>query len=96
VLDPADRLFAAARKAVARYGAESQWRMVQEEAAELIAAVNHALRKRERGQEALAEEVADMVIMISQAHVMLDEGALAAALERKLSRLERRLEGRDA
>jgi NTP pyrophosphatase (non-canonical NTP hydrolase) len=65
--------------------------MAQEEAGEFVAAVNRADRGREGAAAALAEEVADVTIMMAQARVMLGDAVVDAAIERKLARLEQRI-----
>lgn len=80
------------RRAITTYGAESQWRMVQEECGELIAAINHAMRGRPDAQERLMEEVADVFILVEQARLMLGKEELfALVVQRKLARLATRI-----
>lgn len=81
--------------AIERYGKEPQWRQLQEECAELIAAVSHFLRKREDGGSALVEEIADVEIMLMQARLLIGNDALIDALvEKKIKRLRERLESK--
>ena len=77
-------------RAVQQWGAAAQWRMVQEECGELVAAVNRFDRRR-CSAEALAEEVADVLIMSAQARMMLGERLVDIAVENKLERLYLRL-----
>jgi NTP pyrophosphatase (non-canonical NTP hydrolase) len=71
---------------VDEYGEDSQYRMVQEECAELIVAINHYLRCR-KGAEAVVEEIADVQIMLSQLVEMLQcHDELEVTIERKMTR----------
>lgn len=90
------RLASASRRAVASWGEPAQWRQVQEECGELVAAVNQADRGRAGSAAKLAEEVADVTIMMAQARVMLGAEVVDAAIDRKLARLERRLDASEA
>lgn len=78
------------QRAVDLWGEEAQMRMVQEECAELIATVNRHQRER-CSNEDVAEEVADVLIMVEQARRIVGAAAVDAAKERKLQRLARRL-----
>jgi NTP pyrophosphatase (non-canonical NTP hydrolase) len=79
--------------AIERHGKEPQWRQLQEECAELIAAVNRFLRKREGSVDALIEEIADVEIMVQQARLLVGNDALIdAAVEKKIQRLRERLD----
>lgn len=82
------------RLAVSRWGVEAQWRMLQEECAELIAAINRADRQRCEVND-LVEELADVAIMLGQAAEMVGLDRCRAAKQRKLERLEQRLDGTD-
>lgn len=76
--------------AIQIHGVDAQWNKLQEECAELIAAINH--RRLERiSLEQLAEEVADVMIMCEQAREMLGERVVDDARNRKLERLRLRL-----
>ncbi len=89
------RLARACRRAVELWGHVAQWRMVQEECGELVAAVNRFDRGRAVVVE-LAEEVADVTILMAQARLMLGEKVVDEAIERKLARLEKRIEASEA
>ena len=78
------------QEAIARWGAESQLRMAQEECGELIAAINRFDRQR-CGPEAVAEEIADVLITCEQAALLVGEGLVAKAKAAKLERLKARL-----
>ena len=84
------------KRAIKQWGCEPQLRMAQEEAAELIVAVNHLLRgrgSRDGALNALAEEVADMEIMLGQLRRIADLGSRVDFLRsEKLRRLNERLE----
>jgi NTP pyrophosphatase (non-canonical NTP hydrolase) len=80
-------------RAIRVWGVEAQWRMVQEECAELIAAVNRWSRGRGR-EDDVAEELADVAIMVEQAKRALPEGAFDAAYQRKINRLTCRVEAK--
>lgn len=73
-----------------KYGTSGQWRQMQEECAELIAKINQVDRGR-IPVEALAEEVADVEILVGQARMFLGDELVDAEKARKLARLERRL-----
>jgi hypothetical protein len=74
------------RRALALWGTDSQLGMVQEECAELIAAVSQYKRGR-ISEERLAEEVADVTIMVAQLRLLLGGGVVDRAVEKKLLRL---------
>lgn len=80
------------RRALYVYGAQAQTMMVMEEMAEL----QKELCKHSRGKlnmDAIAEEIADVQIMLEQMIVLHDcANNVAVARERKLARLEARLE----
>lgn len=78
-------------RAVAVWGATAQLRLLQEECGELIAAVNHADRGRIEERE-MADEIADVIIMCSQATSIVGAGHVADALGHKLARLRGRIE----
>jgi len=85
--EEAEELF---EKAVEKWGTEPQLRMVQEEAAELIAEINRYLRQRTNDLD-LAEEVADVLIMATQVAHILDQkhpGLVDRMIGHKLTRLK--------
>ena len=84
-----ERLQAIAARAVRQWGKHKQLRQLTEECGELVAAVNRLERGRITLCE-LADEVADVHIMIAQAKLMLGH-EFDEALEAKLDRLELRL-----
>lgn len=78
--------------AIAKWGTTSQMNQVQEECAELIAAINRLRRGRVNIKD-LAEEVADVIVVTEQARQIVNElgGDVEAVLEAKLGRLEERI-----
>lgn len=80
------------RAAVERWGAEAQTRMAAEEMAELVIELCRQLRGRS-SQAAIAEEIADVRIMLDQMELLYDcVGEAAQIKRRKLARLAQRLE----
>jgi phosphoribosyl-ATP pyrophosphohydrolase len=79
--------------AVETWGPPSQWGMVVEECAELIASLNQWQRERVTA-EVVAHEVADVVIMMSQARFMLAQHGVDVdrVVAEKLARLEAKIE----
>lgn len=78
-------------RAIATWGPTAQLGMVQEECAELIAAIH----RRQRGRchdEDVAEEAADVWIMLEQLVRILGHELVDEALDRKLARLRSRLD----
>lgn len=80
------------KDAVIRYGAKSQLRQLQEECAELIAAVNHCFRGRENASMEFLEDFVDVYIVMYQLFISakspVDFYQMFAV---KMSRLEERL-----
>lgn len=54
------------KDAVIRYGAKAQLRQLQEECAELIAAINHCFRGRDNASMEFLEEFVDVYIVMYQ------------------------------
>ena len=77
--------------AVQTYGADAQLCQIQEEAAELIAAISHFRRGRQGSREELLDELADMDIMLEQARVIFGDDAVTSAATPKIERLCERL-----
>jgi NTP pyrophosphatase (non-canonical NTP hydrolase) len=90
------RLLAACKRAVAAWGLTSQLRQAQEECGELVAAVNQADRGREGAVDKLAEEIADVTIMMAQARIIVGGALVDRWIDRKLERLEGRLAAAEA
>ena len=83
------------RIALSTYGAQAQTMMVMEEMAELQKELcKHARGKENRAQ--IAEEIADVQIMLEQMELLHDCAGLVAGFKaQKLDRLEKRLRGVD-
>lgn len=83
------------RLALSTYGAQAQTMMVMEEMAELQKELcKHARGKENRAQ--IAEEIADVQIMLEQMELLHDCAGLVAGFKaQKLDRLEKRLRGVD-
>ena len=92
--DPETR-YALYQRAIKTYGQDAQWRQVQEECAELIAAVN----RYKRGRISMAElvgEIVDVRIMFEQAMIIVGDPTLIENMFlEKLARLKERLDAED-
>lgn len=75
--------------AINKWGLDSQIHMAQEELAELSVVLSHLLRER-AGVEEVADEVADVEIMLAQIKVAFPSVALMSRVckQQKLKRLE--------
>lgn len=73
-----------------KWGAEAQYDQAVEECAELIATLKHFRRGRV-DETAVADELADVLLMVGQLVYMLGEERVTAAMERKLQRLHAHL-----
>lgn len=69
-----------------KWGTEAQYDQAVEECAELIATLKH-LRRGRVDESAVADELADVYLMVGQLAYMLGEARVAAAVERKILRL---------
>ena len=79
------------KQAIAVYGATEQENIAIEECAELIQAIIHKHRGRRHN---IAEEIADVEIMIEQLKIINDCPAMVDVIKRsKIKRLQRRLRG---
>ena len=79
------------QKAILKYGCTAQIIMAVEEMAELL----NALAKERRGratQNDIVTEIADVTIMMWQLSIMYGEQAVEMEIERKIKRLQERLE----
>lgn len=76
------------RKAIGNYGEAAQMIVAMEECSELIQAISKKLRGRDTNVE---EEVADVEIMLEQLKLMCNESLVEDFKEKKLERLEQRL-----
>lgn len=82
-------------EAIEHYGMETQLRAAQKECVGLIVAISHVLREieREGAWADLAEEVADVSIMITQLRLICGP-AVDRAIEAKLRRLRGRIDSK--
>ena len=79
-------------KALLKWGLDAQLDMAQEECAELIMAINKLRRSKYRRKSFVAEEIADVRIMINQIILGLEiQKQVDKFTDLKLARLERRL-----
>jgi NTP pyrophosphatase (non-canonical NTP hydrolase) len=82
-----------AARAVASWGARPQLRQVQEECAELIAAINRDARGRPGARENLIEEAGQVGAMLEQMRIILGadvfDASVRAATEQLAARLDR-------
>ena len=76
------------RNAIGNYGESAQMIVAMEECSELIQAISKKLRGRDTNVE---EEVADVEIMLEQLKLMCNESLVEDFKEKKLERLEQRL-----
>ena len=77
---------------LSKWGEAAQYDQAVEECAELITTLKH-LRRGRSDETAVAEELADVYLMIGQLTYMIGEERVAAAIERKLARLQALLAG---
>ena len=73
-----------------KWGEAAQYDQMVEECAELIAILKHLKRGR-ADETAVADELADVYLMVGQLVYMLGESRIAAAIERKVARLHEHL-----
>ena len=76
--------------ALTHYGLDNQLMLMQEEFAEAITAISHYRRKRENGREELAEELADVGIVLDQLKQVFGED-IQSWREKKLKKLRTRI-----
>lgn len=81
-------------KAISEWGIEAQTNLAIEEMGELIVAINHYRRGRAR-IAAVQEEIADVIIAMSQLAMINGEGDVQEFIEEKTKRLEKRLKIND-
>jgi predicted AAA+ superfamily ATPase len=74
------------RRALAVFGHESQWGMVVEETSELNAKINQHKRGR-ASVDQVAEEVADALLVLEQARMMVGEARVDRIRKKKLEKL---------
>ena len=78
------------KKAIATWGTPAQLRIMQEELAECVVAIGHYLRQRELGYSEMCEEMADVLVTLSQHYLSMKED-VQYHYSRKLKKLERYL-----
>lgn len=80
------------KDAVIRYGAKAQLRQLQEECAELIAAINHCFRGRENASMEFLEEFVDVYVVMFQLYIAAKSPHdFYQMFEVKMARLKERL-----
>jgi NTP pyrophosphatase (non-canonical NTP hydrolase) len=80
--------------AVTKFGSYAQLRLLQEECAELIVAINHYYRNTDNRASSLDEvidEIADVFIMLEQVVQLFDTKAISKQIDKKLFRLSQKL-----
>lgn len=82
-------------RALEVWGVDAQLRQAQEELAELIAAINRFMRAR-TDHAAVAEEMADVEIMLAQLKLVFGGVDVSAVKRVKLDRLRGRVEAAEA
>lgn len=87
-----DQVRRLAQLAVEAWGRDEQMRQAQEECAELVSALNQHRRGRISADD-LADEVADVAIMLAQLAILLGEERCLSAVRRKAAKLQRHLDG---
>jgi len=92
MIDLRVRAVGLAVRAIRTFGEEPQWRQLQEECGELVAAVNHSMRRNDKSE--LIGELADVLFMLLQALILVPPELVFARLEQKLERFEKVLHGR--
>ena len=80
------------QKAIEKWGQGAQYEMIIEECLELATILQKAKRKQRKIDPIkVAEEIADVIIMVEQAKLMFGEQLIAMKIAEKLDRLEKRL-----
>ena len=80
------------QRAITKWGEDAQTKMVLEEMSELQKEICKLWRGKDN-RDAIAEEVADVVIMLDQLELMLDiQYQVEQYRQKKLRRLQKRLE----
>jgi NTP pyrophosphatase (non-canonical NTP hydrolase) len=74
-----------------KWGAAAQYNQAVEECAELITSLQHFARGKVDGA-AVVDELADVYLMVGQLTYMFGEEQLAAAVEKKIAKLQRLLD----
>lgn len=76
------------------YGIQYQLRQMQEEASELVTAVNHFFRQK-ISQDSLIDEIADVEIMIDQMRIYFGDKEIDEKKTHKLTRARDRIKVRE-
>lgn len=80
------------KNAILKYGEKEQLRQLQEECAELIAAVNHVSRGRENASNEFIEEFIDVYIVMFQLFLdVKNKTEFLKMFDYKMARLKKRL-----
>lgn len=80
------------KDAIVKYGAKAQLRQLQEECAELIAAINHCFRGRENASMEFLEEFVDVYVVMFQLYIAAKSPLdFYQMFEIKMARLKERL-----
>jgi len=74
-------------KTIKKWGEEAQHDQMIEECAELIATLQHFARGKV-DKDAVVDELADVFLMVGQLTYMFGEDQLAAAVEKKVAKLQ--------
>src|SRR4051812_9339767 len=77
-------------EAIRRWGTEGQFNMLQEECGELITVINHYRRGRVE-KDRVAEEIADVFIMIQEVAKVIGEPIVEQKILEKFTRLRQEL-----
>lgn len=77
------------KKIVDKYGIEKQTLMLAEEQGELIKAINKRLRGKTQGNNEIAEEMVDVMIVIAEIreYFGITEGDIDIIVKQKMSRI---------
>ena len=75
------------KQAIATWGAQAQLRIMQEELAECVVAIGHYLRQRDLGYSEMCEEMADVLVTLSQHYLSMKED-VQYHFGKKLKKLE--------
>lgn len=90
VMQIEERVSAAVHGAIEAWGADAQLTHIQEELAELIVAISH-LRRGRCDADHVAEEVADVILCMGTARVLVGVDLVSKHVLAKLERLEGRI-----
>lgn len=76
------------RTALKKWGAEAQYDQMIEECAELIASLKH-FKRNKVDEQVIIDELADVTLMVGQLTYMFGEARVEAAIEDKITKLEK-------